>query len=231
MAADRRTGDAPNGRRASPNESKPERRSPRGARRSCGSGKTEEHVMSISRLKVITTTLVAAAAAVMLVTPIGAANGGGAAFKVEARGSPRWSKFRRCNGPIHCLLIRRKARHHQRISRRGRLASPPLGPIDSTSPLIGEIVMTVRLQESTMRCGTVSEGRLTFQALRPLRWFHRHRQRRVQVCRTRQDGRHAHAEALSSSQDADGDGIPDAGQTAAFVLPVTTIDTRLPSPR
>jgi hypothetical protein len=33
------------------------------------------------------------------------------------------------------------------------------------------------------------------------------------------------------SQDADGDGIPDAGETPVFVLPVTTMDTRLPSPR
>jgi hypothetical protein len=33
------------------------------------------------------------------------------------------------------------------------------------------------------------------------------------------------------SADADGDGFPDLGATPLLVLPVTTIDTRLPAPR
>jgi len=189
--------------------------------------------MSISRLKVITTTLVAAAAAVMLVTPIGAANGGGAAFKTEGAwvakvveiSTMQWSytlspdpSGRRAfiNGSLDV----------------GISLPPPLGPVDSTSPLIGEIVMTgaatgiynaqwYGLRKTPYIPGTpsaevifigIASGEFRF------------------VEQGKIEGTHT-LKLYLPSQDADGDGIPDAGQTAAFVLPVTTIDTRLPSPR
>ena len=189
--------------------------------------------MLISRLKVITAALVAAAAAFMLVTPIGAANGGGAAFKLEGAWvakvveipTMQWSYTLSPDPSGRRAFIN----GHLDV---GVSLPPPLGPIDLTSPLIGEIVMTgaatgvynalwYGLRRTLYVPGTpsaevvfigIASGEFRFVGQGNLESTHT-------------------LKLYLPSQDADGDGIPDAGQTAAFVLPVTTIDTRLPSPR